>query len=572
MKIAFPGILAIGLSFVSGFAAPAIAQDVRPGDVYREYVWRPSKNWARCTGPDATDSGAKAFLPNSVNFIDLKDLQDATRVEVIIEKLMSHAGTNLPRMRVNRNAWINIPEPSPSVIPGKIGEGNLKTYWYLTMRYPTFSIPMSQLQQGVNSFEFTCQAKGGDDLGRIWPQWIYYGVTFRVYYKSSKPHPLGIITSPRAGSTLGWNAPDKIKFEAQVGHTHKVAVKKVDFIGNYNDFDWRGDGLPNQFKFRYAYGQIKRHIGTGTVQGSKASVLWDATWIPVQREAFTVLARVTDANGITFVTPYVNGLELRRQFTVKRYKNEFIPKKWQSRYHTPSHASYTTVNESLAYATKARLVMSTWNGYEAEGIGINNRQMTYNIGYNHDLKYDHLDIPASAVIRGRNTMYTYSKTLHHGIEVQWPGIELFVKFSYPESQASSGVYGSGCAGSNGLPTIAALSTPRLGQKYVIGLTNAKANTGLGLLTGLSNTKYGPFDLPTPLYGAGAPGCFLLTSADFGAASFTDAMGTASISVQIPNDRRFIGASLFHQWAIVDGAVNSLGASFSNGLRMSVGDY
>jgi len=36
-----------------------------PGDIFREYKWRPDGKWQRVTGPDATAEGAKKHLPNS---------------------------------------------------------------------------------------------------------------------------------------------------------------------------------------------------------------------------------------------------------------------------------------------------------------------------------------------------------------------------------------------------------------------------------------------------------------------------------------------------------------------------
>lgn len=572
MKTIKLGKSALGLLLASTCFLPTTlpAQDVKPGDVFREYVWRPKSNWARCTGEDASMSGARKFLPNPVNYIDVKDLKDATRVEVIVEKLLSHAGTNFPRIRVNRNAWIPIPTSDPKNIPGSTGQGGRKPYWYLTMRYPAISIPMSQLREGSNSFEFKCQAQGGDDLGRLWPQFIYYGVTFRVFYKSSKAHPTGVITSPKAGSSLGWDNPAAIKFEARVGHTGNGTVSKVDFIGNYNDFDWRGEGIEGLWKWNMLYGKLRYHIGTATVRGNTASTNWDASWIPTQPDGFAVLARVTDSTGMTFVTHAIDGLELRRKFTVKRYRNDSIALKWQSRYHTPAHNAYTTINDDVTKATAARVYMATWNGYEAQGIGINSRTMRYNIGKNHDLSYDYFSVPVGNIGRGRNRLHTYSRTMHHGIEVQWPGMELFVKYSFAETDGRSAAYSTGCFGSNGLPQISVGGRPIVGKSFAIGLNSARANAGAGLLIGTDNSKWASLPLPLPLGGLGAPGCLLLTSADIAATTVTNSSGQTGITFPVPNDRRLIGGSIYSQWVVFD-SVNSMRAAFSNGLRSTFGD-
>lgn len=568
----FRGTLALGLLLAStSVVAPLPAQDMLPGEVFREYVWRPGGLWARCTGEDATMSGAFAFLPNPVNYIDVKDLGEATHVDIIIEKLRSHVGTNNPRVRVNYNNWISIPEVDTKNIPGNVGEGSLNPYWYLTMRYPAVRVPVSHFKQGTNAFEFKCEGKGGADLGAIWPQFIYYGVIFRVHYNAKKPHPVGFVTAPRAGSTLGRTAPEAIEFEARVGHTHQGTVTKVDFIGNYNDFNWRGDGARGNFKFRYLYGDMKSHIGTAAVNGNVAKATWDASWIPQQDNAFTVFAKITDSTGMSFITPYVDGLELRRPYTVKRYQNSWIPKKWQTRYHSPYHYCVTSINDDLSKAKDARLYMATWNGYEAEGIGLNGRQMTYNIGLNHNLSYDYLAVPVGSLKYGTNTMTTNSRTTHHGIEVLWPGIEIFTRYNFPETQGSSAVYGTGCAGSNGLPTISAPSRPVLGRAFSVNLVNARANAGVGLLGGLSNTKWGGFDLPLPLDAAGAPGCTLMTSSEFTSAGTTNGSGQASVNVTIPSDPRLLGITFYNQWVVADQR-NALGVVLSNAMRVSVGDF
>jgi hypothetical protein len=74
-----------------------------PGDVFREYKWRPDGKWQRVTGPDATAEGAKQHLPNSVNTIRIDDLDGAVKVEAYIEMLLCHGGTVDKKIRVNAN-------------------------------------------------------------------------------------------------------------------------------------------------------------------------------------------------------------------------------------------------------------------------------------------------------------------------------------------------------------------------------------------------------------------------------------------------------------------------------------
>jgi hypothetical protein len=41
-------------------------------------------------------------------------------------------------------------------------------------------------------------------------------------------------------------------------------------------------------------------------------------------------------------------------------------------------------------------------------------------------------VPLELIKQGTNTVYTYSTTEHHGIEVQWPGMVLLLRLDEPE--------------------------------------------------------------------------------------------------------------------------------------------
>ena len=73
-------------------------------------------------------------------------------------------------------------------------------------------------------------------------------------------------------------------------------------------------------------------------------------------------------------------------------------------------------------------------------------------------------------------------------------------------------------------------------------------------------------LPTAL--PGAPGCNLLVSADVLDLYVTNAQGSASATFSVPASSAYIGADIFHQWAIVD-SVNTLGVVVSEGGRATI---
>jgi len=389
-----------------------------PGDIFREYKWRPDRKWQRVTGPDTTEPRAQKHLPNSVNKIVIDDLDGATKVEAYIEMLLCHGGTVNKRIRVNGNPWIPIPE-SP-LIPGKAGQGPPDAE-YQYMRYPSVRLPVKYLRQGNNTFELTCS--GGTALGGWWPQWILYGVTFRVYYDNSKPHPTGEITNPTAGSTTG----DRPILLATA--TGPQPIKRVDFIGLYEDFNWEGDGNYRQWHYRYLYNEMKNHIGTATVAAYK--VAWNDAWVPTQDRPIRLIARILDDTGMCYMTPAVGDIKLRRDRTVRMYKPYDVPRRWSTRA-GKTHKCKIDINDDLDEAIAAKIIMSTWNGVAADEIGINDEKVVTRVGQDHDLSYDEFEVPLNLIKPGINTLYTHSTTTHHGIEVQWPGMVLLIKYDEPE--------------------------------------------------------------------------------------------------------------------------------------------
>ena len=117
-------LLALPLLFC---AFSPISADPGPGDVFREYLWKgPWENasgWQRVTDPQAAAEGG-------------------------------HAGTSAKRLRLDDHDWIAVPEPA--AIPGDAGRKPVddpQCYQYFT--YPSVPVPLEQLSEGENVFEFT---------------------------------------------------------------------------------------------------------------------------------------------------------------------------------------------------------------------------------------------------------------------------------------------------------------------------------------------------------------------------------------------------------------------------------
>ena len=401
-------------------ASPALSA-MGPEEVFREYVWTgPFVNaggWQRVTDPDANNAGAHAFLPNPVNEIVLDDLAGAVRAEAYIEMWGGHAGTSAKRLRLNGNDWLPIPEPA--AIPGDAGTPGIDDpESYQAFTYPSVPLPLAQLREGANQFEFTSGPQISFNFN--WGQWGIYGVTFRVYYGHDKPHATARIATPVAGDEIG----DELLLSVAIDEG--APVERVDYFGLYEDFDFEGNGVYRQWHYTYRYGRIENHLGSAWAPSY--AVTWNTEWVPDQDEPLAVMARIVDANGMHYTTPVVDGLALRREGrAVKLYKPFAVPGRWQTRVGRTDSAKLF-VAEDLSRAVDARMILATWSGGHADAIGINGEKVVTRVGRTHDYSLDEIDVPLGLLRPGTNVAFTHAETEHHGIEVLWPGIALKVRY------------------------------------------------------------------------------------------------------------------------------------------------
>ena len=436
---------AIVTTAILGFlflATTALAQP-KPGDVYREYRWHPTPDpqgransrLQRVTGPDATHPGAKVFLPNLVNSLQVNDFEHAIRAEMSLEVLNVHPGTQGHKVRLNGGDWL--PIPFSPLVPGNSGKG-LPALEYHTMQYPVVPVSLDSLKNGLNTFEFT--ARRGTSSSSRWPQWMSYGVAVRIYYdESAKDHPTGQITSHGEGANVGENEV----FSATT--TSNTPIRQVEFVGKYSDFNWKGDGKFRQWQDQTLYSEVRNHIGTDTQ--APFNVTWDNDWVPDQDEPMEVVARIVDNTGLTYITPAVSGLELERDYSVKMHKAYDVPKKWASR-KGGTHRAKIDVPEDLDDASSAKITLATWNGTVADAIRMNDKFVREHVGSGggHNLSYDTFDVPLDFIKRGTNVFSTFSDTDHHAIDVQWPGPVLFVRHETIPEPSTSGLLGLALAG------------------------------------------------------------------------------------------------------------------------------
>lgn len=367
------------------------------------------------TGEHAGMATMKRHVPKPV----MLDLAGATRAELSVEYWGGHIGTAGQRFRVNDHDWIDLPQPSGT-------PAEPQRFYRTLLGNNVAPIPLAQLRDGENVFKFTAgkQVAYANDWGFYW----IYDFTARVYYDAAKkPHPTGTVTTPKEGTTFG----DGLRLEVEASSPNG-GIARVEFIGEYDDFDWDGDGVWREWQYSTHHGVLQHHLGT--VTSAPWRVKADLRWLPDQSQPIRVRARITDAIGLTYLTPPVGGLVQQRAHRgVRMIKCDTVPERWASRGGKESaKGSFTLRDADLAGATFARLVLSTWSGdvddTSVHELRLNGERLASRFGEFHNYSQNALEVPLAMLKPGRNEITLYSTFMGHMIEINWPGPVLLIEY------------------------------------------------------------------------------------------------------------------------------------------------
>ena len=393
----------------------------KPGDVFREYIWLPDLaveeggKFLRVGGKLDYKINSGHFPANRhddghVLFGQYLKLNQAVSAELVIEKLGSHDDTRNLRVSINRNPSIRIPN----------AKGIPEPEWdYMHHNYPVVNIPLDHLNEGwENTFRFDV-----DSVQRWnWPQNIIYGLVLRIYYNPEiadfKTNIMGI----SQGSALERN--QRLGIENPI-----LNIRQVEYIGFYDGLNHEGDGIYTQWHYHYFRGRVIHHIGTADMFPYKT--IWDTSWIPDQ-EDIKVAARIVSNSGLIYFTEPVERLKLGRDYIIELCKPFDQPKNWVTR--EDEFESMINVTGDPTRIKEARIYWTSWSPCYANGIYINGIKVFDKEGpcyeyMAHDIKIEDISI----IKQGINIIKTGKEPLHdgqmvHGMEVQWPGIMLKVKY------------------------------------------------------------------------------------------------------------------------------------------------
>jgi hypothetical protein len=383
-----------------------------PGNVFREYVWYKE-------GGDAGGSlrvGGRFGYEGPVTLDHDFDLEDATKAEVIVEKILCHDGTTGLAIRINDSDWIYLPEAANIPAPQCDYQHHI---------YPTVRIPLSCLKQGRNN-EFRMKVDARHPWN--WPQNLVYGVHFRIYYDpAKKPHPTGHIADLKSGDTLGKSVTLTAEASSPNG-----PIKQVDYIGLYEDVNFEGDGIYRQWHYHFFHGRIMHHIGSATDEPYK--VTWDSAWVPDQKQTVQVAARIIDSSGMVYMTDAVGDLHLVRPgLSVELCKPYDIPRKWVTR--NGEKQERFDVAGDLHKAAAAQLVWSSWSPGYMNGIYINGVKVFDHEGPRYAYFAHRVSLKDTSCLKPGVNILKTGKTpkingeMVHGMEVNWPGIMVLIQYN-----------------------------------------------------------------------------------------------------------------------------------------------
>ena len=145
-------------------------------------------------------------------------------------------------------------------------------------------------------------------------------------------------------------------------------------------------------------------------------------------------------------------------------------------------------------------------------------------------------------------------------------LETFRGFT-PGSHSS---FGTGCAGTNGVPAQSAQGVVALGQRLTLELRNAGPSTPVLIWIGASKMRWNGASLPLGLGFMGAPTCLVLCDDLLALGAFTDAKGALDLVAPIPADPRMFRLTAYTQFWVADPKANSAGFITSNGLQLTIG--
>jgi hypothetical protein len=348
--------------------------------------------------------------------LNIDDLKDATGAEVALNFWGGHIGTSDQTFKVNGSQKFEFPQPKTP--------GNPYCYFRFGVGNPPVKIPASLLKKGRNTFTFFCGKQVCYSFN--WPLYWLNSFTVRVFYNAAKKGVVKGIVKKTKPEEIAYNL---VRLETKVDDP--AQVESVEYIGYYEDYDLDADGNLAGWQYTLDNGIWNNIIGKQTVEPYNQK--WNNNWVPEQDGSIKVIAKINARNGLSYLTSPVVFNKLRQQNSkIKIYQTENLGENFSSRVSRRKECTIN-INDDLANAVSAYLVLSSWSGESEDGakhtIGINGKTLAESPGKLHDWAFLKIPIPLESLKSGDNTFFVYSETEEHMFEINYPGPAVLIRFS-----------------------------------------------------------------------------------------------------------------------------------------------
>ena len=402
----------------------------KTGQVFREYTWTTEKmgigeRFLRVGGKLDYRTNEQLSRKEQKNgwliLADNIDLENATGAELIIDRVQSHGGTKDLEVQAGNSKWLPVPPPSTVSKPKSD---------HMFHHNARVNIPLEAL---IHEKNIRFRMRVAPEHPWNWPQNLIYSVVLKIRYADKTGFVATVIGPPR-GEITGTSA----HFELETDEPE--LVEKVEYFGKYLDADLTGNGLYADWKLYYREDKIKGLMGQS--KEAPFDMEWDTEWIPDQHQPVEVMARVHLKNGLIYLAPLEIDLILVRDYAVNLIQPYAHPSNWVTREDQYSEKLWLNRTKGI---NEAIITWSSWSPCYNEGILLNGGNLglegTNTPCYDHYIHNEKID--PSLLKKGENTITTLKTPLHngnmvHGMEVQWPGI--MVKVKYEKKFASSLFY------------------------------------------------------------------------------------------------------------------------------------
>lgn len=385
--------------------------ELEAGTVFKDFTY-PGPLWGELSST-ATAAGALTIRrkPHTPVELDLPDLSGVIGAAILVQYWGGHLGTSEQSVSVNDHPWMLLPQPKGT-------PGRPECYYRMGFGNPGIKIPVEQLHAGKNAFSFHAGPQIAYDFK--WGFFWIYSFVVRLYYGDQVQTASCVIRNAAPEQVSG----DVASLRLDIETSGMDNVKSIDLVGRFHGYDWdcRGEWLA--WRYRYQEGSLAGHLGS--IEGSSGSIAWDTTWVPDQDEAVQVMPLIHLDSGLTVAGP-VSTFELRRTGrSVRMFTAIDVPENFGVRIGQGKTCKIPVTDR--AGATRAVLCLSAWSAAHGDEIGLNGNLLVGSFGKEHDYSMDIFPVPLEILMDGNNFFYAFARTMHHALEVNWPGPVLMLEY------------------------------------------------------------------------------------------------------------------------------------------------